>query len=134
MVFKEHGVMLYLSKELYSGWIKLQADKDLGRTYAGLLPFVEGLYILGYFSKEVYEENIKKYSEPLNPKEKTTLEDQEQIKLKKEKDMQFKGMLEAWDIPHLKPNWRQYVLSEAKKYPELEYAKLILAKERESTK
>jgi hypothetical protein len=131
LVFKEHGVMLYLSRELYSGWVKLQADRDLGRTYAGLLPFVEGLYRLGYISKEVYDENIKKYSEPLNATEKTILEDQDQIKSLKEKDMQFKGMLEAWDIPHLKSNWRQYAIAEAKKYPGLEYAKLILAKEGE---
>ena len=42
--FREHGVMLYLDKALYKAFIRLQADKGLGRSYAGLLPFVEGLY------------------------------------------------------------------------------------------
>lgn len=63
--FKEHQVMLCLDKEPYHGFIQIQADRDLGRSYAGLLPFVEGLYHLGYISKEVYDAHFKKYSEPL---------------------------------------------------------------------
>ena len=39
MSFREHGVMLYLDKTLYKAFIRLQADKGLGRSYAGLLPF-----------------------------------------------------------------------------------------------
>lgn len=63
--FKEHQVMLCLDKEPYHGFIQIQADRDLGRSYAGLLPFVEGLYHLGYISKEGYDAHFKKYSEPL---------------------------------------------------------------------
>jgi len=67
--FKEHGVMLFLDKILYTAFIKLQADKGLGRSFAGLLPFTEGLYHLGYLSKEDYEAHIEKYSIPLDIEE-----------------------------------------------------------------
>ena len=126
--FKEHGVMLYLSKELYSAWIKLQADKDLGRTYAGLLPFVEGLYRLGYLSPVVYEEYIRKYSQPLNVKNEQTSDEKKQSEFLKEKDKQFKGMLESWDLEHYNLNWHEKAVAEAKKFPNLEYAKLLIAK------
>ena len=132
MVFKEHGCILYLSKELYSAWIKLQADKDLGRSYAGLLPFVEGLYRLGYLSKDVYEEHFKKYSRPLNPKKEITFEEKKQLDFLAEKDKQLKGMLESWDLPHYTPNWHEKTIAEAKKYPNLEYAKIIIEKEEKS--
>lgn len=32
--FREHGVMLYLDKVLYKAFIRLQADKGLGRSFA----------------------------------------------------------------------------------------------------
>lgn len=67
--FREWKVMLCLNKELYRAFIKVQADKDLGRSYAGLLPFVEGLYHMGYIAQDVYEKNVKHYSEPLIKKE-----------------------------------------------------------------
>lgn len=63
--FREHGVMLYLDKTLYRAFIKLQADKGLGRSYAGLLPFTEGLFHLGYLSKQDHEEHVAKYSQGL---------------------------------------------------------------------
>lgn len=47
------------------GFVKLQADKGLGRSFAALLPFVEGLYAMGYISEQVYEQHKKKYSQPL---------------------------------------------------------------------
>ena len=84
--FREHGVMLYLDKTLYKAFIRLQADKGLGRSYAGLLPFVEGLYRLGYLSKEEYEVHFKKYSQELKETKSLTKEDlekqAEQTKLK----------------------------------------------------
>jgi len=65
MGFREHGVMLYLDKTLYLSFIKLQADQELGRSFAGLLPFVEGLYTMGYLDKKDYVEHRKKYSQKL---------------------------------------------------------------------
>ena len=123
--------MLYLSKDLYRAWIKLQADKDLGRTYGGLLPFVEGLYRFGYLSQDVYEENIKKYSEPLTSKEKPNLEQQKQTQFLMEKDRQLKGMLEQWE-DHPDKTWRVKAIAEAKKYPEFTHAKMLLSKIDES--
>lgn len=66
--FNEHKVMLFLDSELYVAFIKLQADRGLGRSYAGLLAYVEGLYQMGYLSKETYEKHVQRYSEPLNKK------------------------------------------------------------------
>ena len=68
--FREHGIMLYLDKIEYSGFIKLQADKNLGRSYAGKLAFDTGLYQLGYLSKKDYEKRVKKYSKSLDEVEK----------------------------------------------------------------
>jgi len=55
----------YLPPELYLGIVKLQADRGLGRIYPVLLAITEGLYQMGYISKEVYEIYSKKYSEKL---------------------------------------------------------------------
>lgn len=63
--FSEHKVMLCLDKELYRAFIKLQADKELGRSYAGLLPYVEGLFHMGYITQEVRDSHVLKYSQPL---------------------------------------------------------------------
>jgi hypothetical protein len=129
--FKEHGVMLFLSKDLYRGFIKLQGDKDLGRSYAGLLPFTEGLYKLGYLSKEVYQVHIKKYSQTLASLEEPKADKKQEKTEAEQKEKQFKGMLEIWDEPHNNKNWRQNAISLAKKFPELESAKLLLAKANE---
>jgi hypothetical protein len=127
--FREHGIMIYLSKDLYVGFIKLQADRRLGRSYAGLLPLTEGLYSLGYISKTVYEEHIKKYSQPLtDEKPVLSLEQEKEKKFLEQKNKQFKGMVEQWDETHFKPDWHGKVVAEAEKYPDLEYAKLLVAK------
>jgi len=63
--FREHGVMLFLDGELYHGFTKLMADKCLGRSYAGLQAFTEGIFHLGYLSKDSYDAHIEKYSIPL---------------------------------------------------------------------
>jgi hypothetical protein len=134
MVFQEHKVMLCLDPELYSGFIKLQADKGLGRAYAGLLPYVEGLFRLGYISEKTYLDHFKKYSEPLVP-EVTVLSPKEKLQrnVLDEKDRQLKGMLESWDLPHYTPNWQQKAIAEAQKYPDLPSAKLLLAKAKETS-
>ena len=64
--FREHGVLIYLSPELYLGFVKLQADKSLGRSYAGLNAFTRGLFEMGYISEEVYEKHMRRYNVPLN--------------------------------------------------------------------
>lgn len=72
MSFHENGLLLYLSPELYLAFLKLQVDRGLGRSHAGLLFFVEGCYRLGYLSKEDYDELFQRYSKPLIKKKKPT--------------------------------------------------------------
>jgi hypothetical protein len=130
--YREHGVLIFLSKDLYFGFIRLQADKGLGRSYAGLLPFTEGLFRLGYISKEVYEEHFKKYSQPFaaeNPVSTVlTIEQLKEKRFLEQKDKQLKGMLEQWEY-HLGNEWRAKVLTEAEKWKDkLESARCLLEK------
>jgi len=105
--FMEHRVMLCLDKELYRAFIRLQADKDLGRSYAGLLPYVEGLYRMGYITKDVYEAHVKRYSEPL-VKDTADPETAGQIARKnelKQKDKLFLAMIEQFEIHAENVKW-----------------------------
>ena len=128
--FKEHGVLIYLSKELYNGFIKLQADKSLGRSFAGLLPFTEGLFRLGYISKEVYEKHVHKYSKPLEDPIILTKERKKEKQNIEKMDAYFRNILVQWD-EHPDPNWRKKVLIRAEKFSDkIKSAKLVLKKGR----
>jgi hypothetical protein len=130
--FKEHGVLIYLSKDLYVGWIKLQADRNLGRSYAGLIPFIEGLYKLGYISEAVYKEHIKKYSVPIDAKDdsvtKTATPEQLKAKTELEKeDKYFHEILNQWNL--YGPEWQIKQFLYAEKFAEkLQSARDVLAK------
>lgn len=126
--FKEHGVLMYLSNELYQGFVMLQATKGLGRSYAALLPFVEGLYSMGYISEDVYQHYSKKYSQPLR----TETFEKEAKKLSKVKKINdtLGGVLEQWDL-HPEESWRQKWLKIAKRHSELDNARLLLQKAEE---
>jgi hypothetical protein len=116
---------MYLSPELYVGFIKLQADKSLGRSYAALLPFIEGLYSLGYITQEVYEVHKKRYSSPLLA-QKTLPEilDPQTEQLNKAMGM----AADQWDLHH-NVEWRRDWINTATLHPELPNSKLILAKQ-----
>ena len=62
MPFSEHVYKLCLDYRLYSAAIKLQSDLGLGKAFAGMLPYVEGLHTMGYLSDEDYELYRNKYS------------------------------------------------------------------------
>jgi hypothetical protein len=126
--FQEHKVMLFLSKELYVAFIKLQADKGLGRSYAALLPFVEGLRAMGYISEDVYESHKKKYSTPLLVQK--TLP--EALDTQAEQLNKTMGMVADQWATHLNPEWRRGWLETARAHSELSNAKLILALEEEA--
>ena len=117
--FREHGVLLYLDKTLYKAFIKLQADKGLGRSYAGLLPFVEGLYQLGYLSKKEYEKRVRKYSKSLDEMEKEnkplTKEQLEKEKKLKDLEKQFSMVIEQWNL-HPSLEWRLRWVKQAKEW------------------
>lgn len=89
--FQEHKVMLFLDKELYVAFIRLQADKSIGRSYAGLLPFVEGLYHMGYINRDVYQTHVQKYSDKLVGKKQLTLAETQEM----EKNIQLAKLFEA---------------------------------------
>jgi hypothetical protein len=122
--FREHGVMLYLDRTLYRAFIKLQADKDLGRSYAGLLPFVEGLYAMGYIDEQVYVQHKERYSAPLiveKPLQHFVDKESEQL------NKTLGATASQWDL-HPDPLWRQRWISIAELHPTLPNSKLVLAK------
>jgi len=123
--FREHGVMLFLSKDLYLGFINLQADKSLGRSYAGLLPFIEGLYKLGYISKEVYEIHKRKYSQSLTEDNTPTIEKLERKTEHDELVRQFSNVIKDWS--NMKAKSKIYYIKKAEAYKDkIPNAKLIL--------
>jgi len=123
--FREHGVMLFLDGELYTGFIKLQADRGLGRSFAGLLPFVEGLHNLGYITQEVYEEHKRKYSQPLVAEKPLTMK-----QLKKKENISkltaaFSNVIKQWATMNVKS--KNYWVEKAKEYRDtIPNAKLVL--------
>ena len=128
--FKEHGLLLYLTPSLYMAFIKLQGDKGLGRSYAGLLAFNEGMHNLQYITDDQYEANKAKYShksfeaqpqKPLTP---------QQIDAKKQRDSMtraFTGVYSQWNLPHNDPKWKEKWVNKAKEWKDkIPCAKLIL--------
>ena len=125
--FKEHGLMLYLSPELSIALVKLRAEKELGRSYAGLLALVEGMNHLGFLSSEDYEKLKRRYSQGLVKEQPLTLE-QLQKKQKQEKMSKTLSMvLDQWSL-HPDPKWRSYWIAIAEQWKDkVANAKLVLA-------
>ena len=123
MSFKGHRLNLFLSRELERGLIKLQADKDLGRSFAGLLCFVEGLYQQGYLPTELYKKYAARYSTPLNkPVARATQEKQDLEKV----GQQFTKAIQNW--PRMNDKARLWYLEKAEQYKgKIANADLILA-------
>ncbi|MEM2999182.1 MAG: hypothetical protein QXX34_01475 [Candidatus Bathyarchaeia archaeon] len=105
----------------------MQADKELGRSYAGLLPFVEGLFHLGYLSKDDYEKYVQKYTQGLKEEPKPlTLEQLKEKQLLEHKERYFQSVLEQWDL-HPDSEWRAKKLAEAKQWKDrVESARRLL--------
>lgn len=117
--FKEHGLMLYLSPSLYMGFIKLQGDKGLGRSFAGLLAFNEGMHKLGYIQDAEYEANKVKYSRKLVPEvpaKPLTLQEQASKKERDSLARAFGSVIEQWNMTHGDPLWKEKWLAKAEKY------------------
>jgi hypothetical protein len=107
-------------------FIRLQADKGLGRSYAGLLPFTEGMYHLGYISKEIYETHARKYSEQLATKEPLTPKQLDERQRLEQKDKYFRQVLEQWVI-HDNVEWRKKILKQAEEWKDkLQSARQLL--------
>jgi hypothetical protein len=127
--FHEHGLLLYLDRELYAAIIKLQADKNLGRSYSGLLALETGLHELGYISQGVHESHFKRYSQPLEPSKPMTLKEQREKDELEMFDKVFKGMLEQWKEHSGDPAWLLKASRSAEKYRDrLESARQLLGR------
>ena len=127
---KAHGYTVFLPPELYLAVVRLQADKQLGRVYPALYAINEGLYHLGYTSKEVYEKYAKRYSEKLIPEQKplTKAEMEEQKKLE-ELEKLFSRVIEQWNFSRDNlQEWRAKCVKQAEKWKDkVPNAKLVLA-------
>lgn len=127
MVFKAHQIRLYLDAPLYLAFIKLQSDKRLGRSYAGLLCVVEGLDRQGYLSEKQYVAHKKRYSVPLNkdPKQ-VTLEEHEAVLRVKQLNKTFSDVMEQWP-QHPDEGWRQHWIRKATENGDVPNAVKLLA-------
>ena len=130
--FQEHKVMLFLDKELYVAFIRLQADRAVGRSYAGLLPFVEGLFHMGYINREVYEKHVQKYSDKLVGKRQLTLIETQEMEKNIQQAKFFKAVADQWTM--LQPEQRAKHLIKAfaarAKVPEAELVIQLAQKDR----
>jgi len=116
--FSEHVYKLCLDYRLYTAAIKLQSDLGLGKAYAGMLPYVEGLYSMGYLDKETYELYRNKYSVTLedehNNKNKSPVQimtEQTRAAECKAQNKYFGEALRQWST--MKPSSKQYYLKKA---------------------
>lgn len=124
--FREHGVLIYMAPPLYKGWVKLQADKDLGRAFAALLAFNRGLYEMGYIPKSVYLRFKEKYSTPLDkePQQLTLAETPKQNELN-ELNETFGKVIAQWNF-HPEQAWRDQWIKRAMQNGDLPNAKKLL--------
>lgn len=115
--YREHGLMLYLSPSLYMAFIKLQGNEGLGRSYAGLLAFNEGMHALKYISDKEYEVNKIKYNKKLVAAEQPKSLTAQELAARKEHDSMsraFSSVLEQWNLTHHDPHWREKWIAKAK--------------------
>lgn len=124
--FREHGILLYLDKREYLAFIKLQADKGLGRSFAGKLAFCEGMFHLGYLNKEDYSDRVTKYSEGLTKEEvKSLAQLKEEAKIQQIEKM-LTGAFQQWDRLSEKVKARH--IKTAREHVNLTIAQRILEK------
>lgn len=106
---QEHYLPLLLNSKMRLALIKLQADMELGNSYAGLYALNEGLHVLKYLSEEDYQTFKKRYSQKLV--------DDSQQKLVPEVNLQqvreiegmtktFSMVIDQWS-EHPNAEWRQ---------------------------
>lgn len=128
---KAHGYTVFLPPELYLAVVRLQADKQLGRVFPALYAINEGLYHLGYTSKEVYQRYEKRYSEKLiqeEPEVLTKAEIDEQKRIE-ELEKLFSRVIEQWNLSRANlQEWRAKCVKQAEKWKDkVPNAKLVLA-------
>jgi hypothetical protein len=118
---QDHIMKICLPPELYLAITKFQAEKEIGKPYAGLLLLTKAIYQEQLITKEVYEKYLYRYSRKLIPEEQTqklTAEQQKNKQRLDEKARSFTAAYNQWDI-HLDNKWRQYWVNEAKQWQNL---------------
>ena len=151
---REHIHPVFLNAAHYLAIAKMMGELGIGKSAAIELALNQGLFDLGMLTEEDYrffdarykrklrdiiaENQVKKENSHLP---KLELEKQKrtqcQTSVQKARETEsllqvaatLKGKLEQWDAHDLA--WKVKTVQYAKKYPENEYAKLILAKEQE---
>ena len=115
---QEHIMKICLPPELYLAVINYQAQKELGKSYAGLLLLTKAAYQEKLISREVYEKYLYRYSRKLVPEEepqRLTSEQQKEKQKLDEKTRTFSMLSSQWDI-HPDPEWRRRWIEEAEKW------------------
>jgi hypothetical protein len=119
--------------------VKIQAKLECGKSAAILYMLNEAAYSQGVISKEDHDLLARRYGRKLVDviaerrarKEDShvpvlTIEKQREQQMLAQKDKQFKGMLEQWDL-HKDLKWRSKAFAEAAKFEaQLESARAIL--------
>jgi hypothetical protein len=128
---QEHIMKICLPPELYLAMIKFQAQKELGKSHAGLLLITKAAYQEQLITKEVYEKYLYRYSRKLVPEEEPAKLKSEEQKAKQkmdEKARAFNGAASQWN-DHLSLTWRKWWINEAEKWQDkIPEAKAFLQK------
>ena len=128
---QEHVMKICLPPELYFAVIKFQAQKELGKSYAGLLLITKAAYQEQLITREVYEIYLYRYSRKLIPEEqpqKLTTEEQKEKQKMDQKARTFAMLPSQWEA-HYDQGWRQRWIDEAKKWQDkIPEAKALLEK------
>jgi hypothetical protein len=138
---REHIHSIFLNAVHYVGVAKLMAKLESSKSAAVLYALNEGLHSLEVISKEDYDLLAKRYGRKLKDviaqgqisREPShvpilTIEQTKEKQLLEQKDKQFKGILNQWQL-HPSLEWRQKVFTDAEKWKDkLESARLLLAR------
>jgi hypothetical protein len=118
---QEHIMKICMPPELYLAVTKFQVQKEIGKSYAGLLLLTKALYQEKLITPEVYEKYLYRYSRKLVPEDKPqkiTAEQQKEKQKLDEKARTFAMLPSQWSL-HPNPQWRQKWIDEAKKWQEI---------------
>ena len=126
--FRDHQLRLYLDRRLSMRFTELRAQKGLGRSFAGLLCFVEGLHVLGHLGEMDYERYRKRYSTPLDkdPQQVALMEVHEAKRIK-DLRITFSQCVAQFQIHKEREGWVDLWREKAIKHGELPEAQQLLA-------
>lgn len=129
---REHQLTLFLPPELHLALIKYQAQKELGRPYAGLLLITKQIYQEKLITKELYDIFVNRYSRKLVPenfKEQEIVMQKRELKVKLENMNKTMGYaLQEWGLHNVE--WKIKWIEKARSFKDqIPNANLILEKE-----